>query len=77
MEDFLIGAGSAALGVCLITRRKQFAAGTVRQQNWLLRKNYGPRGVKRAYEETLDRSCNSSIVSWRRLNCSFALSGSG
>ncbi len=46
MEHFLVGAGSAVMGLYLIARRKQFAAGTVRQQNWLLRRNYGAREIK-------------------------------
>ena len=46
MDNFLFGAACAAFGVYLITRRKQFAARTVRQQNWFWRTRYGPREVR-------------------------------
>ena len=46
MDDFLLGLVSVGFGVYLITRRKQFAARTVRQQNWFWRRGYGAREVK-------------------------------
>jgi hypothetical protein len=46
MEQFLIGAASAVMGVYLIARRKQFAARTIRERNRHRRKKYGPRVVK-------------------------------
>jgi hypothetical protein len=46
VDDFLFGAASAVFGVYLIVRRKQFAARTVRQQNWFWRTNYGEREVR-------------------------------
>ena len=46
MGDFLIGAVLVVFGVLLVARRKQFAASTVKQQNWFWRRNYGPREIK-------------------------------
>ena len=46
MDDFLYGAVAFGFGVYLIIRRKQFAARTVRSQNWVGRKKYGPREEK-------------------------------
>jgi len=46
VDDFLFGAVSVVAGVLLILRRKEFAASTVKQQNWLWRRNYGPRQIK-------------------------------
>jgi hypothetical protein len=44
--DFLFGALSVVGGVLLIMLRKQFAAGTVKQQNRFWRRDYGPRQIK-------------------------------
>jgi hypothetical protein len=44
--DFLFGAVSVVAGVLLTVRRKQFAASTVKQQNWLWRRNYGSRQIR-------------------------------
>jgi hypothetical protein len=46
VDDFLFGAVSVVGGVLLILLRKPFAASTVKQQNRLWRRNYGPRQVK-------------------------------
>ena len=46
MTDFLYGAVSAAFGLYLIIRRRQFAARTIRQQNWFWRRNYGERELR-------------------------------
>jgi hypothetical protein len=46
VDDFLFGAVSVVAGVLLILRRKKFAASTVKQQNWLWRRNYGSRQIK-------------------------------
>jgi len=46
VDDFLLGAVSALFGLYLIVRRKQFAARTVRQQNWFWRMNYGSRQIR-------------------------------
>ncbi len=46
MDDFLYGAVSFAFGAYLIIRRKQFAAGVVKEQNWFRRRKYGPREEK-------------------------------
>ena len=46
MGNFLFGAVLVVGGVFLIVLRKQFAASTVKQQNWFWRRNYGPRQVK-------------------------------
>jgi len=46
VDDFLFGAVSVVAGVLLILRRKEFAASTVKQQNWLWRRNYGSRQIK-------------------------------
>ena len=35
-----------AVGLYLIVRRRQFAARTVRQQNWFWRKNYGAPEIR-------------------------------
>jgi hypothetical protein len=43
VDNFLLGAVSVAFGLYLIIRRKQFAARTIRQQNWFWRTNYGAR----------------------------------
>jgi len=42
----MFGAVSVAFGLYVIVRRKQFAARTIRQQNWLLRTNYGARETR-------------------------------
>jgi len=46
VDDFLLGAVSVVFGLYLIVRRKQFAARTVRQQNWFWRTNYGARQIR-------------------------------
>jgi hypothetical protein len=43
--DFRFGAALVVAGVLLIVRRKQFAASTVKQQNWFSRRNYGLRQI--------------------------------
>jgi hypothetical protein len=48
MDDFLFGAVAAAFGLYLLTRRKQFAARTVRQQNSFWRRNWGEREIKQS-----------------------------
>jgi hypothetical protein len=46
VDNFLFGAVSVAFGLYLITRRKQFAARTVREQNRIWRTKYGPRQIR-------------------------------
>jgi hypothetical protein len=41
----VLGTAAAVGGLALIVWRREFAARTVRQQNWLWRTNYGPREV--------------------------------
>ena len=43
MQDIVLGTVAAVGGLVLIVWRRQFAASTVRQQNWFWRTRYGPR----------------------------------
>lgn len=45
VEDIILGIVVAMGGVALIVWRRQFAASTVRQQNWFWRTKYGPPEV--------------------------------
>jgi hypothetical protein len=46
VDNFLFGAVSVAFGLYLIIRRKQFAAMTIRQQNWFWRTDYRARETR-------------------------------
>jgi hypothetical protein len=43
VEGVVLGIVAAVGGLALIVWRRQFAASTVRQQNWFWRTKYGPR----------------------------------
>jgi hypothetical protein len=45
VEDIVLGILAAVGGLALIVWRRQFAASTVRQQNWFWRTKYGPPEV--------------------------------
>jgi hypothetical protein len=45
VDDTVLGIVAAVGGLALIVWRRQFAASTVRQQNWFWRTKYGPREV--------------------------------